>query len=628
MRWMRPLLCVSAVMILCVAGFAANGGGKKKTNGTSTSAPTSQPAGKARGKKAASAKSKPKAPPQIAYIRMAGAVPESPPDFELFGTTTETTLQEWLQRLAKARNDDKVDAVALEIDDLEVSWAQAQELSDAVERLNAAKPVYAYVNSPGPCQHLIAAAAREVAMDGADEMEIIGVGAEMLFFRGTLDKLGIEPQMVQVGRFKGASEPMMLTEPSKEVIEVYNWVLDDLYDQLVGQIERLRKIKTQDVKDAIDEGPISAVEAKKRHFVDELIEKSDWEDHVADAVAGKDGEYVWLDAYGKKAARSLDSLNPLALLGTLLKGSADEPIEENTIAIINADGVITGGASGQTSMGEQLVGSRTLADCFDLCADEPKIKAVIFRINSPGGSALASEQIYQAVKRCAEVKPVIASVSEMAASGGYYVALGAPTIYADSSSITGSIGVVCGKMAFTGLMDKIGVSRYEITRGKNAGLNMLRPWNEREMAVVKKLAEHTYDLFTSRVRESRGDKIKQLDEVAQGRIFTARQAVAKGLVDKIGGLREAVLGAQEAADIHESHFLILPRPRKLMDVLLGDDDASARMFLPAGVTEGLVSMIAQDKASRGGIAYLLSVAKLMSKENVLTAMPTYFSIKR
>jgi len=568
--------------------------------------------------------------PRVAHIRVDGRVLSSPPEFSWFvGQTPGMTLREWLQRLAAARNDERIRAVALEVGTPGMNWAQAQEFADAVSRLNKVKPVYAHVTGGGALQYLVASAAREVTMDPAGTLAITGLAAELTFFKGTLDWVGIEAQMIQIGRYKGAAEPFTRTGPSEELKSEYDKILDDLYAQLCGQFARQRRLTIPHVKHVIDSGPISAQDARAHRFVDRLVSKVDWHDYLLKKVRGaKRKSAEWLADYALKKAKPLNLSNPLAVFGMMFAGRADEKVREPTIAIIHADGVIVPGKGGQGLFGTRMVGSKTMLQCFRRAREDDKIKAVIFRVNSPGGSALASELIYQAARKCAEKKPVIVSISGLGASGGYYVSLGGGKILADPAAIVGSVGVLGGKLALSGLLEKVGISTYEMTRGRNAGLWMSRPWDEREQGVIRRLSKRTYDQFVSRVRASRGRRIKDLDAVTQGRIFTAAQAVKNGLIDEVGGIREAMMAAQSAAKIKRSYILTLPKPKTLLDVLYGEEWSGSPLG-QAGEVERLVGGrggLLPAGRRRAALGYMLCLARMLDAETVLTAMPCHVSV--
>lgn len=563
------------------------------------------------------------AAPRVANIRITGQILETPASFSLFGDSGKNkTLREWIGRLAKARQDDQVAAVALEFDGASLKWSQAQELADAVRRLREVKPVYAYTASSVVAGYTPLSCATELAMEPSGELDIVGLAAELMYYRGTLDLLGIEPQMIQIGKYKGASEPMALTQPSKEFKDDFDNVLDDLYNQLISQIAANRKLTVQQVKDAVDEGPFDAQSAKKFGLVDVLIQRSKWEDRVGKAIAGKDGKYAWVSNYGQEPKKTLDLSNPFSLLTSLMKNPGTENIQSPGIAIISAEGVIVSGLGGEGLLGGTTVGDRTMAKALNEAAANDLIKAVVIRIDSPGGSALASEMIYQAIRNCAAKKPVIASISGMGASGGYYIALGATTIYADSTALVGSIGVISGKYAMEGLFKKVGISTYSFTRGKNSGLELSRPWTPRELETMRKLAQNVYDQFTSRVTESRGKRIDKIEDVAQGRIFTARQAAGNGLIDKIGGLKEAVDAARKAAGITGGPIITLPKTKTLSDLLMGDADADES----SGLDEEAKLLLKFTRQSESA-AYFLNIFRQFQTQKVLLALPYYVQIK-
>lgn len=622
-RWAAPVL-VAVVWAWCAGGQAAEA--PRGPASAATKPQRSVPPRIELTTKAAAMEQR----ARIAHMRLSGTILDSPPGFTLFPDVRgEATLRDWLHRLAKARKDKRIAAVAIEIDSPRMSWAQGQELADAVRRLQATKPVYAYLGAARATEYLVASAAGHVSMEPAGILNITGLSAELLFFRGTLNWLGIEPQVIQIGRFKSAAEPLTRSEPSEEMLQVYNWVLDDLYDQLCSQIATQRSLRQEggerSVKATIDEGPLSAEHALRAGFVDELICRTDWEQFVGRSILKrrpKARDFSWNKDYARPSSRLPDLSNPFALLGMLFKGGKGERIIDPTIAIIHADGLIVPGPSSEGLFGQRLVGAKTLVDTFNRVREDGRVKAVVFRINSPGGSALASELIYQAARKCAAEKPLIVSISQVGGSGGYYIALGGRTILADASAIVGSIGVVSGKLAISGLLDKIGITRHELTRGRNAGLGMSRPWDEREQGIIREHARRVYKLFVDRVTSNRSNRIPDIDSVADGRIFTARQAVKNGLIDRVGGLRDAVAAAQRAAGIRKCHFISLPPPRTLSDLLTGDSETISPRLI--GVQESLVPrwILRTD-----GLRYLLNLAERMDREMVLTAMPYWLSIR-
>ncbi len=630
----RPPSCrrvvLAAVLAAAMAGPAA-AGPTPVAGATPDPAHTPADAGSAPTTEATSAPSAqdpatPIATRGVAHIRLSGEVLEAPPDMELFPEPGQETLREWLRRLAAARRDDAIQAVALEINAPALGWAHAHELADAVRRLNDVKPVHAYLVDPDWGALLIGAAAGEASVSPADAVMLYGVSGEMLFFADAMGRLGLQADMLQVGTHKGAAEPYTRSAPSPEFAADYEQLIDDLYEQLLRQTAEYRGIEVARVRAAVDAGPLLPAAARAAGLIDRVETDDEWMAGIEDGLADDPNTVEWHWDYAEAPARDVDLTNPFALLGALL-GRTGERIQDNTIAIIHADGTIIRGPGGTGMWGSRYVGDDSLVACFDEVLDDDRIKAVIFRINSPGGSAVASERIYQAVRRCAETKPVIASIADIGASGGYYVALGADTILADPPAIVGSIGVVGGKVAVSGLLDKIGIARFEVARGKNAGLWLTRPWSETERAAVLSLLQGVYHTFTARVRESRGGKIADVEAIAQGRIFAAPRAKARGLIDDIGGLRDAVLLAQSAAGIENAHFLVLPRPRTLADLLGGGAGASRT---GAGMVPELLRAVPHlaPLLRHKGVLHLLDLADLLRTERALTIVPAYLQVGR
>lgn len=620
------VLLVAAAVSICPAMAKPSAKPEGKPAVKAKAQPTSIAASAATTKPASSTAKAPAARPQVAHFRINGALHDSPAAMSLLGETgTSKTLRDLLTRLAQARQDDNVAAVAVEFGSVQLNWSQAQELAQSLERLNEAKPVYAYMTSGGISQYIAASAGRDLAMEPAGNLTIVGMGAELMFFRGTLDLVGVEPQMVQIGKYKGAAEPFANTQPSEELVGEYNKLMDDLYEQLTSQIAAHRKLDVAQVKAAIDQGPFDGGDALKYKLVDQTLTRPQWQEYVDHKVA-RDGKTEWLDDYAQEKRKAIDMSNPFALLGALTKPPAGQEIVSPTVAIVYAEGVIVSGRSGEGLLGQKTIGAKTMIETFKQVADDDRIKAVVLRINSPGGSALASELINQAIQSCAKKKPVVVSVAGMAASGGYYMAVGAPTIYADSTAIVGSIGVITGKMAVTKLLDKVGISTYTITRGKNAGLDLSRPWTSQEMEVVRRLAQKTYDQFVERVGQSRGKKVANVADIAQGRIFTARQAVANGMIDKIGGLREAVDDARHAAKLEKSNLISLPKPQSLIEMLMSEDDDGDDDTL-APLKNVASGSALRNLADSKGAAYLVNLAHMLRTQATLAAMPYYLDVK-
>jgi protease IV len=384
----------------------------------------------------------------------------------------------------------------------------------------------------------------------------------------------VDANFVQIGEYKGADESYTRTEPSPESRGELNKIVDSLYELLVDTIAANRNVSKQSVKQLIDDSMASAQQAKDRRLVDHLVSADDLRDLLKEEL-GAGGDVNVMANYAMPQREKLDFSNPLSLFTQLTKRPKEKDAKP-VIALIHAEGVIVDGEDEDGILGASgNVGSENIRKAFRMASRDQNVKAIVLRIDSPGGSALASEVMWQAVQRAAADKPVIVSVGSMAASGGYYLASAGDYIFADSSAIVGSIGVVGGKFVLTGLFEKLGISTESFTRGKNADLfSMDKPWTDRQRRLVTNWMKTTYDQFTGRVMTMRKDKIKDIDSVARGRIFLAKQAKDLGMVDEIGGLSDAIRHAADEADVSDYEIKSIPGSYSLIDYISGNVDPS------------------------------------------------------
>ncbi len=518
---------------------------------------------------------------KVAVFRLHGPLEEAPPPFEFgFDLEPRRTLFDMLERLKRAKKDDNVKAVVFLMDQPMLGWAQMQELRQAVSDLRAAdKAVYCYLEDAHPGNYLLASAASRVVMMPEGTLLLMGLHLEQVYLKGLLDKIGVQADIVHVGEYKGAGEPFTRTEPSPEAKEMLDWIVDDLYAQMIDMIAEGRQLPKEEVKAAIDGAVFTPQQAVDAKLVDELA----YAEGFAKSLKERYGDDVAFDHdYGGKEGPDLDFSNIFALFKTLgeMMSKVSEP-DESTIAVVYVDGMILTGKTEESFFGDSgTVGSTTIRRTLNRLRDDDNVRAVVLRVDSPGGSAVASEIIWHAVKEVADEKPVVVSMGNLAASGGYYVSVGGPTLFADPGTLTGSIGIISGKIITKGLWDWAGVSFYEMQRGKNADLfNTNRPWNEEQRAKVLGWMEAVYGTFTTRVKDSRGERLKkEVNELAAGRVYTGKQALANGLIDRLGGLHDAVRFAAEEAKLSDYKVRPYPEPKNIMDLFLkeltgqGDED--------------------------------------------------------
>ena len=579
---------------------------------------------------AAQKKDNPDDSPKVAFFDLSQPVMEKPADFNLFAQDrVGVTLRVLIDRLEKARKDKDVRAVLIRLEEGTMNLSQAMELRDELKLLRQEnKRTFVYADSYDTTSYIGASAASDVCMLEGGEIMIPGVGFETMFAKGLLDKIGVKADFVQIGEYKGADEEYTRTEASEELKGELNKLADSLYGQIVGTISTSRNLPFDKVKNLVDDSLIPGLQAKSSGLVDHLVDAGGMRDLMGQTL-GKKVDLV-MD-YGQEQRDDVDLSSPFAFFALL----ARKPVESTRpgIAVIYAEGVIVDGTSESGIFSQSgNVGSDTLREALREVEKDAKIKAVVIRIDSPGGSALASEAMWQAARRVAKIKPVVISVGSMAASGGYYLASSGDYIFADPTAIVGSIGVVGGKFVLTDLFTKLGLNTQSFVRGKNADLfSSETEWDDRQRQQVTQWMKLTYDQFTARVMTTRQGKIKDIDSVARGRIFSANQARDLGMVDRIGGIQDTIAYAAKQVNLVPGEYdvRVLPAPRTLSDLLNGnggDDDSSARF--PAAMSmeaQGILSMLGP--SMRQALSTELGELRLLQNKPVILASPVIFLVR-
>ncbi len=511
----------------------------------------------------------------VAYFKIAGEIGEQPEQMaglgELFGGKAPTNMFDLLAKFKKARTDDKVKAVILDMENAALGIAQIQELRTQIEALRAAdKDVWVFTETLGMGRLMLASAASKLVMMPRGVVELAGMYSEGLYFKRMLDKIGVQADIIHCGDYKSAGEPFYLEGPSKPAEEQTNRLIDSIFATLKSEICKSRKIEAEELEKLIDKAILSPAEAKEAGLVDDLMFREDF----VKAVRKKYGKTAKVSFdYGRKKGPELDLENPFALWGFFAQ--VMKPKEESqkpAIAVVYVEGPITQGESEPGMFGgpPSNAGSDTVRKAIAEAAADKNVKALILRVDSPGGSAIASEIIAEATMRFKKSgRPFICSMGNVAGSGGYYVATQADSIFAQPSTITGSIGVVGGKMVTKGLWDWVGVTGHEYKRGKHADImNTNRKFTEEEHKVMGGFMNRIYGEFKDRVTQGRGDKIKgDLESLAGGRVYTGEQAIEIGLVDRLGGFADAIRYTASEADIESDYELkVFPKPKSLSDI--------------------------------------------------------------
>lgn len=508
---------------------------------------------------------------QVGWLALERPLAEAPPPFE-FGPMDVTqpapnSLRATLARMRHVAQSDRHRGLVLFLDGAPLPLSQVWELSEAIQEVRkAGRQVAVFAESFTLGGYLLAASADRVLLQRGGMIELAGPAVEEMYLLGLFEKLGVKADLLQKGDFKGAAEPFTQRQPSEAWNQMFDALLDDLYIQIVGHIATHRKLDREQVEHLLAEGfAMSDQELVKAGLVDQLVSR-DLEEATGEMFGA---DFAWDRTMGA-AGRSARMDNPFAALSMLMQGARERPLRRPTIGVLHVNGAIQSGDGGQGMLGGQAAGSRTILRAAATMRDEPRIGGVIVRIESPGGSALASEVIWQAVRDLAQHKPVFVSIGGMAASGGYYIAVAGERIYVSPSSLLGSIGVVGGKFVLGDLYQKLGINVHRRSRGPLGDpFNSVEPFTDAQREVVERAFGRIYDQFLDRVKQGRGQRIKDLDAVVGGRVFTGRQAVENGLADRVGGMQTAINDMADRLNFEPGRFDVVeyPRPMALAEYL-------------------------------------------------------------
>ncbi len=523
-------------------------------------------------------KDKPTPPPppsKIQRLTIRGQVFEASPPMGIFGNAAGDSLGALARAIRSAAADATVGGLVIRLRTPALGWTQAQTLRrELVKFRDSGKPSYCYVTSATTLQYLLASACSEVVLHPAGLIEIPGVSAQRMYMKGLFEKVGVQFQELRVGRYKSAAETYTRDGPSAPVREELQSILDHMYDDLVSSLAENRGMKALEIRALIDRRLFDAEEARKAGLVDRV----EYTDQFAERIRKNGGLELAMEDVRLGKERDLDFsgfAGMMRLFNEILgagKGKARGPAGPK-LAVIVAEGPIVDDALGESLfLASQAITPAEMVRAFSEVRDDDSVKAVVFRINSPGGSALASDLILRQVKLTAKKKPVIVSMADVAGSGGYYIACGASHIFAEKGTLTGSIGVIGVIPNMKGLYEKLGVKVETVSRGKRAEIiSSYGALGEDGRELFMKYMLSVYDDFLSHVAQGRKLSKEAVATIAEGRVWTGEQALKHGLVDAIGGIEEAVQHAREAGGLkNDAATLLLPRQKTLFDLLQGN----------------------------------------------------------
>ncbi len=569
-------------------------------------------------------------PARAAYaeIEIKGAYHEGAQLPGLFGEMSET-LDAAVLRIDKAAADEKIDGVILRINSPAIGWAKMNTFRKAIGRVQAkGKKVHAWLDGTSTIDYLLASACDELVMPEPGVVMMVGMRAEVTFYKNLFDLIGVKAEMLRVGEFKSAAEPYSRTEMSPEFRKEMEEILDDRYKLLVDTIAASRKLPAEKVSAAIDEGPLTARRAKELGLIDTIGYEDDLETSLGKGVESKAFKVV--KKYGKKKADTdFAGLPGMIKMMEMMMG-VEPPKRKSSnpkLAVIYAGGMImTGKSQSDFLSGESVMGSDTMVKAIREANKDATVKAIVLRVDSPGGSALASDLMWHELELVK--KPFVVSMGDVAASGGYYIAMGADRIFADPGTITGSIGVVGGKLALAGTYSKIGITTDIISRGKNSGvLSSTTPFSDSERESMQRLLNDIYAQFTAKAAQGRKMPHEKLEKLARGRVYTGGAALKIGLVDELGSLDDAIAYAKKQAGVgpdEKLEKLILPKATSPLESLLGPLDPNADTKAIDTALRHFLRSISPELEQN---LQILRLMQILSREKTLTLMPFRLSIR-
>jgi protease-4 len=512
---------------------------------------------------------------EVARIDLAGDIPDRPPARSIFGPEPATTF-DYLAVLEKARIDPEVRAVVLRINNPDLGWARRAEIRRAILRLReSGKPTVAYLDgmvSNG--EYYLASAADLIVAPPVSTVDVIGLRSEVTFAKRLLDKLGIVADLEHVGDYKNASDLVTRTEMSPEHREALTSLLDDLDHEWVNDLADGRRTQTSQVRAWIDHGPYISVDAQAAGLID-TVAYVDELDGIVRSMSGPVWRQVGMrELGGRTYAR---------------QGWAQPP----QVAVVFAEGAIAEGVDRSELLDGDVMGSSTISHALRNARTDRRIKAVVLRVNSGGGSIFASDEIWREVERTVGHKPIIVSFGDVAASGGYYIACRADSIFAMPNTITGSIGVISGKLDLSGLYDKIGLDKEAVTRGRFANLyGTDGAFTDDERAVIRTQMMRAYDHFVDLVAIGRSLSTDSVYAIAQGRVWSGSAARERGLVDRYADLHECITVAARMAGVKPGEDVdVVIRPERRWQLFDPGSLTLAGAFLPTSALSELFGAV-------------------------------------
>lgn len=493
-------------------------------------------------------------------------------DIDLLNSSTEGSVEfkDILDNIEKAKNDDKIKGIYLNFSSVNAGFSQIEEIRNKLlEFKESGKFIYAYADSYNQSAYYLASVSDKIALNPEGIIELKGLSAEIMFYKGLMDKLGIEAQIIRHGKFKGAVEPFMYNQMSNENREQIEKLLNSISDYMIDGIATEREgITSEEIHKMINNMYLSSA---RKCLESGIIDKIAYQDQIFSDLEDKSEHEITLTDY-MKAKNSKTS------------------VSDNKIAIIYATGEINTGKGSYNT-----IGSETTVEAIREASEDENVKAIVLRVNSPGGSALASEIIWREINLAKQKKKVVVSMGDYAASGGYYIACNADKIFANNSTLTGSIGVfgiVPNTKNF--LNEKLGVYIETVKTHKHSDIaNGYRKLSDDELNVIQNSVEDIYETFITHVSKGRGIPVRKVDEIGQGRVWSGADALSIGLIDEIGGLEDAIASAADLSSLEDYRIITLPKKTDMFEEFIESFSAKQNIVLPdfLGISEKIINQL-------------------------------------
>jgi len=491
-------------------------------------------------------------------------------NFMDFSQEGNVEFKDILDNIEKAKNDDKIKGIYLNVSSVNAGFSQIEEIRNKLlEFKENGKFIYSYADSYNQAAYYLSSVSDKIALNPEGIIELKGLSIGVMFYKGLMDKLGIEAQIIRHGKFKGAVEPFMYNQMSKENREQLEKFVNSLSDYMIDGIATEREgISSEEIHKMINNMDLSSAnECFDRKIIDEIV----YEDEILSQLADLSENEITLTDYMKGDNPKTSTSN-------------------NKIAIIYATGAINTGKGSYNT-----IGSETTVEAIREASEDVDVKAIVLRVNSPGGSALASEIIWREINLAKQKKKVVVSMGDYAASGGYYIACNADRIFANNSTLTGSIGVfgiVPNTKKF--LNEKLGIYIETVKTHKHSDIGIgYRRLSDEEISVIQNSVEDIYETFITHVSEGRGIPVRKVDEIGQGRIWSGVDALEIGLIDEIGGLEAAIVSAAELSELEDYRIITLPKKTDMFEEFIKSFSAKQNIILPEflGISEKTINQL-------------------------------------